>query len=229
MKAYLVIDDVKRLADAATCLRDRLLIWILFWLGCRISEALGLEVKHIDFRSRTVAIEHLKARVRLLCQYCGASLSKSHAFCPKCGRKVKEAGTEEKQHRRMRVLPLDPEIMRLLREYIQRGGPVNKEGKLLIFGINRHRAWQIVKECAEQAGLEKLYNPDSGKRHNVSPHRLRDAFSVMAIKRDDSTDGVRMLQQQLGHASITTTMRYRKVSGHELKEWYQRLRGRKDD
>ncbi len=229
MKAYLVIGEVKRLADAATCLRDRLLIWIIFWLGCRISEALAIEVRHIDFQSGTVTIEHLKSRIRLLCQYCGNSLSRGHTFCPKCGRKVKEAGREERQHRRMRVLPLDPEILKLLREYIERGGPVNKEGKLFIFGINRHRAWQIVKECAERAGLEKLYNPDSGKWHNVSPHRLRDAFSVMAIKKDDSTDGVRMLQQQLGHASITTTMRYRKVSGHELKEWYQRLRGRKGD
>jgi integrase/recombinase XerD len=32
-----------------------------------------------------------------------------------------------------------------------------------------------------------------------------------------------MLQQQLGHASIATTMRYRKVAGRELKEWYTKL------
>jgi integrase len=75
-------------------------------------------------------------------------------------------------------------------------GKRQKNGKVLIFVINRHRAWQIIKECAERAGLEKLLNPDTGKWHNVSPHRLRDAFSVMATQRDGSTDGVRMLQQQ---------------------------------
>jgi integrase/recombinase XerD len=45
----------------------------------------------------------------------------------------------------------------------------------------------------------------------------------MAVQHDDSTDGIRMLQEWLGHASIATTMRYRKVAGRELKEWYQGL------
>ena len=53
--------------------------------------------------------------------------------------------------------------------------------------------------------------------------RLRDAFAVMAVQHDDSTDGIRMLQVWLGHASIATTMRYRKVAGRELKERYQGL------
>lgn len=66
-------------------------------------------------------------------------------------------------------------------------------------------------------------NPETGRIHGVSPHRLRDAFAVLAVQRDDSTDGIRMLQEQLGHANIGTTMRYRKVAGKELKEWYQKL------
>ncbi len=64
---------------------------------------------------------------------------------------------------------------------------------------------------------------ESGREHNVSPHRLRDAFAVHAVKLDDSGDGLRMLQQHLGHQSIVTTMRYRKVSGEEQKEWYGKL------
>ena len=47
-KAYLEIDDVKRLERAAAYLRDRLLIRILFHLGCRISEALAIRVEDID-------------------------------------------------------------------------------------------------------------------------------------------------------------------------------------
>jgi integrase/recombinase XerD len=64
--------------------------------------------------------------------------------------------------------------------------------------------------------------------HNVSPHRLRDAFAVMAVHRDDSTDSVRTLQEQLGHASIGTTLRHRKVADEELKDWYMRLWGQAD-
>jgi integrase/recombinase XerD len=111
----------------------------------------------------------------------------------------------------------------LLKEYVERGGPIIKNGKRLIFGINRHRAWQIVKECAERAGLPKLVNPETGKTRNVSPHRLRDAFAVNAVKQDDSGDSLRLLQEHLGHQSFNTTAKYRKVAGEEHKEWYQLL------
>jgi integrase/recombinase XerD len=39
MKAYLEIEETEHLENAATCLRDRLLIRILARIGCRISEA----------------------------------------------------------------------------------------------------------------------------------------------------------------------------------------------
>ena len=111
----------------------------------------------------------------------------------------------------------------------RRGGPVLRDEKRLIFGVNRHRAWQIVKDCAEKAGLPKLVNPETGRVHNVSPHRLRDCFAVMAVHHDDSTDGVRMLQEWLGHTHIGTTMRYRKVAARELKDWYEKLWPRKEE
>lgn len=130
---------------------------------------------------------------------------------------------KEQEHRRQRVLPLDGQTLEMLKEYIERGGPVVKNGKRLIFGINRHRAWQIVKECAEQAGLPKLVNPETGRLHNVSPHKLRDGFAIMAMKHDDSGDGLRLLQEHLGHQSFNTTAKYRKVAGEEHREWYNNL------
>ena len=61
MKAYLEPIEIEKLEKATTNLRDRLLIRMLFRLGCRVSEALGLEVKDIDLNLGTVTIEHLKA------------------------------------------------------------------------------------------------------------------------------------------------------------------------
>ncbi len=222
-KAYLEIHEVQKLEQAATYLRDRLLIRLLFHLGCRISEALALDVKNIDFDTGTVTIQHLKLRIKLACNQCGARLGKSHSFCPKCGAGVKEAVAKEQEHRRMRTLPLDDDTLKMLKDYIRRGGPVKQGTNTLLFGISRHRAWQIVKECAERARLPKLVNPESGKVHNVSPHRLRDAFATHAVKLDDSGDGLRLLQEHLGHVSFNTTAKYRKVAGEELKDWYNRL------
>jgi integrase/recombinase XerD len=223
MKVYIEPQEVALMEKAARCFRDRLLIRLLFRLGCRISEALALAVEDVDFAQSTVTIQHLKSRLNLSCPKCGARLGRSHSFCPGCGDKVAETLVQEQKRRRVRTLPIDSNTLGMLGDYIHRGGPIQREGKMLIFGINRHRGWQIVTECAEKAGLPDLVNPETGKRHGVSPHRLRDAFAVHAVKLDDSGDGLRLLQEHLGHASFNTTAKYRKVAGEEHKEWYQRL------
>jgi len=223
VKTYLELDEVIKLGDSAHYLRDKLLIRMLFQLGCRISEVLVLEVKDVDFTKGTIIIQHLKSRIKLACPKCGARLGKSHIFCPKCGLGVEEAVTKELEHRKVRILPLDKATLEILKGYIKRGGPVKRGDKNLIFGINRHRAWQIVRECAERAGLPKLVNPETGKIHGISPHRLRDAFAVHAVKLNDTGDGLRLLQEHLGHANFNTTAKYRKVAGEELKDWYDKL------
>jgi len=111
----------------------------------------------------------------------------------------------------------------MLREYITRGGPVGVNGHRLLFGITRYPARLIIKTCGEKAGLEKLINRETGQVKGISPHRLRDAFATHAIKLDGSSDSLRLLQEHLGHQSIATTMKYRKVSGDEHRDWYQRL------
>ncbi len=106
---------------------------------------------------------------------------------------VEEAVAKEHEHRRLRALPLDEDTLAILKDYVKRDGPVKRRDKTLTFGINRHRAWQIIRECAEKAGLPALVNPETGRVHNVSPHRLRDAFAVHAMKLDDSGDGMSAL------------------------------------
>ena len=222
-KAYLELNEVEQLERAATCFRDRLLIRLLFRLGCRVSEALALTVNDIDLDHRTATIQHLKLRVKASCPQCGARLGKAHTFCPGCGSKVKQAVAQAQEHRRLRTLPLDEDTLHILKGYIERGGPVTRNGKHMLFGINRHRAWQVVRDCADRAGLGYLVNPATGRRQGISPHRLRDAFAVHAVKQDDSGDGLRMLQEHLGHASFNTTARYRKVAGEEHRDWYEKL------
>jgi integrase/recombinase XerD len=128
VKAYLEPDEIEKLEMSAGNLRDRLLVSVLFHLGCRVSEALGLEVEHLDFVQNTVTIQHLKARIKLACPECGARLGKRHAFCPGCGVKVQAALAKELEHRRMRTLPLDKGTLAMLQEYVRRGGPVEKNG-----------------------------------------------------------------------------------------------------
>ncbi len=223
MKTYLEPKEVDRIEQAAECLRDKLLVRLLAHLGCRVSEALGITVSDVDFEQGTVTIVHLKRRIKLSCPNCRARLSRTARFCPICGSMVEQAVINEREHRRHRVLPVDDDTLDMLREYITRGGPVGVNGHRLLFGMTRHNAWYIIKNCATRAGLEKLVNRETGGVKGISPHRLRDAFATHAIKLNSSADGLRLLQEHLGHQSIATTMKYRKVSGDEHRDWYQRL------
>ena len=223
MKTYLEPKEIDRIEQAAECLRDKLLVRLLARLGCRVSEALGITVDDVDFDQGTVTIVHLKTRIKLSCPNCKERLSRTAKFCPGCGFMVEQAVINEREHRRHRILPVDDETLDMLREYITRGGPIRRNGHYLLFGLTREYAWLIVKNCAERAGLDQLVNRETGEVRGISPHRLRDAFAVHAMKFDGSSDGLRLLQEHLGHQSIATTMKYRKVSGDEHRDWYQRL------
>jgi len=217
-KAFLTPKDAEGLAQAATCVRDELLVRVLFWASCRISEALALTVDDVDPVQGTITIKHLKIRIRLLCPHCDTRLSRAAKFCPTCGKEVPEPLQREQEIRRIRTIPLEKRTMERLVAFIRRDGTQG-----LIFKIGRTQGLKIIKDCARRAGVGDLVNPETGKKRGVSPHRLRDAFAVMSVQKDDSTDGVRMLQEQLGHANIGTTLKYRKVAGEELREWYQKM------
>jgi len=64
-----------------------------------------------------------------------------------------------------------------------------------IWDINRKRAWQIIKEAAKKAGIQK----------RVYPHLFRHSD---AIERLRQTGNPKALQYHLGHSSMMMTMRY---------------------
>jgi hypothetical protein len=49
-------------------------------------------------------------------------LGKAHVFCSKCGTKVEQGLTSQKQRRRLRTLPVDGKTLEMLKDYLQRGG-----------------------------------------------------------------------------------------------------------
>ena len=65
MKTYLEPKEVEQMEQSAEYLRDKLLVRLLFRLGYRISEALGITVSDIDFDQSRVTIVHLKRRIKL--------------------------------------------------------------------------------------------------------------------------------------------------------------------
>lgn len=71
--------------------------------------------------------------------------------------------------------------------------------------LSRQSAWTILQRTAERAGLT----------HRVSPHTLRHSFATHLL---DGGADVRVVQELLGHASVTTTQVYTLVTVDNLRE-----------
>lgn len=214
--------------DSTTCLRDQLLVRLHRRLGARVSEILGIEEKHVDFSKRQIKIEHEKERKALYCPYCPQGkdrtrLSRKALFCPRCAKPVKDVITKVTDELSLRRIPVDEDTLNLIRQYIKEGGITEVDGKRLLFNISRQRAWQIMVATSERAGFFKLVNPKNDKEHHISSHKFRDAFAINAMRLKPSYDDARLLQELLGHATIDTTMRYRKIKGEELQSFYDDL------
>jgi integrase/recombinase XerD len=77
-----------------------------------------------------------------------------------------------------------------------RGGP-----------LSRQSAWTILRSAAERAGLAE----------GISPHTLRHSFATHLM---EGGADVRVVQELLGHASVTTTQIYTLVTVERLREVY---------
>ena len=73
--------------------------------------------------------------------------------------------------------------------------------------LSRQSAWSVLRSAAERAGLTAA----------VSPHTLRHSYATHLL---DGGADVRVVQELLGHASVTTTQVYTMVTVERLREIY---------
>jgi integrase/recombinase XerD len=92
-----------------------------------------------------------------------------------------------------------------------RGGPVflTPRGRRLA----RQQAWAVVKRAARAAGLDD----------RVSPHTLRHSFATHLL---EGGADLRVVQELLGHASISTTQLYTHLTRERIREMYARAHPR---
>lgn len=80
--------------------------------------------------------------------------------------------------------------------------------------MNRIAVWKMIKEYAKKAGITK----------NISPHTLRHSFATHLL--DNGAD-LRVIQEMLGHASISSTDRYTHISKSHLQNSFDAFHPRK--
>jgi integrase/recombinase XerD len=104
-----------------------------------------------------------------------------------------------------------PPLLELGRAGTMHGGPVflGERGRRL----GRQRAWERIRAAAARAGLVE----------RVSPHTLRHSFATHLL---EGGADLRVVQELLGHASISTTQLYTHVTGERIREIYTRAHPR---
>ena len=118
---------------------------------------------------------------------------------------------------RSRVVPVGRYALAAVRDWLTAGRPAlaarasARSGPYLFlnaFGrrLSRQGAWGILKAAATRAGLPA---------DAVSPHTLRHSFATHLL---DGGADVRVVQELLGHASVTTTQVYPLVTVERLRE-----------
>ncbi len=112
-----------------------------------------------------------------------------------------------------RLVPVGSYARAALDNYLVRGRPdlVSSASNAALFlnsrggRLSRQSAWTVLVKAAERAGVTR----------DVSPHTLRHSFATHLL---DGGADVRVVQELLGHASVTTTQVYTLVTVDNLRE-----------
>lgn len=117
-----------------------------------------------------------------------------------------------------RIVPVGSFAREAVQAYLVRGRPAlavvgtgERAGALFLNArggrLSRQSAWSVIVKAAERAGITA----------EVSPHTLRHSFATHLL---EGGADVRVVQELLGHASVTTTQVYTLVTVDSLREVY---------
>ena len=118
--------------------------------------------------------------------------------------------------RRERVVPVGRYAVEAVEAYLVRARPLLAQagrGNTALFlnqrgnPLSRQSAWAVLRDAGERAGIDV----------QVSPHTLRHSFATHLLA---GGADVRVVQELLGHASVTTTQIYTQVTVQTMREVY---------
>jgi integrase/recombinase XerD len=120
-----------------------------------------------------------------------------------------------------RVVPVGQKAIAALNQYLASGRPKLVTGKspANVFLTQRGTPfaavtlWRRIKERAAKSGMER----------NITPHMLRHSFATHLLEHGAD---LRVIQEMLGHANISTTEIYTHVTGDRLRDIHRKFHPR---
>jgi len=120
-----------------------------------------------------------------------------------------------------RIVPIGKQAQDALRRYIEKTRTKLAKGRsvdslfLSRLGkkISRQSLWKMIKRYARLAGIKK----------DITPHTLRHSFATHLLERGAD---LRVVQEMLGHADISTTQIYTHINKERLKSIHHKFHPR---
>ena len=185
--------------------RDRALLELLYAAGLRVSEALALDRVDLSLSGGFVRVIGKGDKERLV-PVGDVALEALADYLAERDRLAATVGTAEGGP----SPPLGPgATLGRTPEVGREPLFVSRRGRRL----DRMAAWRVMREAARRVGL-------SGR---VTPHTLRHSFATHLL---EGGADLRVVQELLGHASVTTTQLYTHVTGERIRQVYARAHPR---
>jgi len=184
---YLSVREIEALIDSIDCstaagIRDRAIIELLYGSGLRISEAIHLQVREIEFDAGFIRV----------------------------------LGKGDKE----RLVPLGRPAVEAVERYLDKRPKAvsTSEGKCLFISrlgkkYSRPGFWKLIRKRFVAAGITK----------QVTPHTLRHSFATHML---EGGADLRVVQEMLGHADISTTQIYTSIDRDYLIAEHKRYHPR---
>ena len=177
-------------------IRDRALLELLYACGLRVSEALGLDREDVSVAEASVRVIGKGDRERRL-PIGEVALAALETYVAEVRPSLLAKG--------------EPGSGSAAAQRARRGGPlfVTDRGQRL----GRMAAWRLIRRAALVGGV----------KGHVTPHTLRHSFATHLL---EGGADLRVVQELLGHASITTTQLYTHLTGERIRQVYARAHPR---
>ncbi|AEC51341.1 integrase/recombinase [Pyrococcus sp. NA2] len=182
----------------------------------KIPKTLPRSLTEEEIKKVIEAAKNLRDRLILLLLY-GAGLRVSEL----CNLKIEDVNFEKGflivrggKGGKDRIIPLSETLLQEIQRYLK----TRKDNSPYLFveirrgkkdKLSPKTVWWIVKKYGEEAGI------------NLTPHQLRHSFATHMLERGID---IRIIQELLGHASLSTTQIYTKVTTKHLKEAVEKAR-----